>query len=364
MASPFRSIFVTVALAAAALLPAAVTAQAPAPSASPPAALGTASPAVVPPLGLPSVAPASPPAAPGSPAAALPTPAPLPTIPPGSNGIVKTLANGLRVVVVEDPAAAVVQTAMWYRFGSLYETPGKTGLAHALEHMMFRGTPDLNGGGLDDVAARLGAEMNADTTNDYTHFYFVVPADQLDLTLHIEADRMQHLLLSAADWNLERGAVLAEIERDQSDPGSKLYYAVRRAAWPTSPYGLTALGEKRDVQRATVADLRHYYQTWYAPNNATLVVTGDVKAADVFARAEKYFGGIAASSSRPSAQGRPPPRQPGRGLRSVPTFRTPPSNSRIKFPATCSTAPPRHNCSPRSSATNARPSFPRSSRAA
>ena len=302
MAPSLRSVLITAALAAAALFPVAVIAQAPAPSASPPPVISTASPAIVPPLTLPSVA--SPPVPAGSPAMELPTAAPLPTIPPGSNGAVKTLSNGLRVVVVEDPAAAVVQTAMWYRFGSLYETPGKTGLAHALEHMMFRGTPSLSGSGLDDVTARLGAEMNADTNNDYTHFYFVVPADQLDLTLHIEADRMQNLLLAPADWNLERGAVLAEIERDQSDPGSKLYYAVRRAAWPASPYGLTALGEKRDVERATVADLRHYYQTWYAPNNATLVVTGAVKAADVFARAEKYFGSIAA---KPLPSRRPGP---------------------------------------------------------
>ena len=206
----------------------------------------------------------------------------------------KTLANGLQVVVLEDHAAAVAQEQMWYRFGSLYETKGKTGLAHALEHMMFRGTPALSSAGLDDVAARLGAQVNAQTQNDTTHFYYVLPAGKVELAIHIEADRLAHLALRAADWKLEKGAVLAEIEGDYSQPFFKIYDAVRRAAFPNSPYGLTALGEKADVQNATIGDLRKYYDEWYTPNNATLVVTGDVKPDDVFRWAEQYFGPIPA----------------------------------------------------------------------
>lgn len=205
----------------------------------------------------------------------------------------RTLPNGLRIVVVEDHAAAVIQSAMWYRFGSLDEVPGKTGLAHALEHMMFRGTKDLSGGALDDIGARLGAVVNANTSDDYTHFYFVMPADQLDLALHIEADRMRGLLLRQSDWNLERGAVLSEIDNDNSQPVGKLIRDVRSAAYRGSPFALTALGVRADVAKATAQDLRRYYDQWYAPNNATLVVTGDVHPEDVFATAERWFGPIA-----------------------------------------------------------------------
>ncbi len=224
---------------------------------------------------------------------------------------VRTLANGLRVVVVEDDSAPDVQTGMWYRFGSLYETPGKTGLAHALEHMNFRGTPTLSSGGLTDLVARLGIQENAETSNDYTHFYFVLPADRLELAVRIEADRMHNLLLRQSDWNVEKGAVLTEIDTDFSSPPGKLYYAVRRAAFPHSNYGLTALGERADVVRSTAADLRRYYDEWYAPNNATLVVTGDVRADDVFAMAQKYFGPIARKALPAARPGAAPPAQRG-----------------------------------------------------
>src|SRR5437660_1319548 len=122
----------------------------------------------------------------------------------------RTLPNGLKVVVIEDHAAPVAQVHMWYRFGALDETPGKTGLAHALEHMMFRGTHDLSSAGIDDMTARLGADVNAQTENEITHYYFVVPADRVETIVHLEADRMRGLKLDPADWNLERGAVLTE----------------------------------------------------------------------------------------------------------------------------------------------------------
>ncbi|MBV8354560.1 MAG: insulinase family protein, partial [Candidatus Eremiobacteraeota bacterium] len=226
----------------------------------------------------------------------------------------KTLANGLQVVVVEDHAAAVAQESIWYRFGSFDETKGKTGLAHGLEHMNFRGTPSLSAGGLDDVAARLGAQVNAQTQNDATHFYYVLPADKVELAIHIDADRMSHLALRQSDWKLEKQAVLAEIDGDYSQPFFRLYDAVRRAAFPNSPYGLTALGEKADVERSTAADLRHYYEEWYVPNNATLVVTGDVKADEIFRWAQEYFGAIPAKKL-PDAG--PPPLPPAPVEKSV-----------------------------------------------
>lgn len=211
----------------------------------------------------------------------------------GDRGVFEThLSNGLQVVVVEDHAAPVVHTDVFYRFGSLYETPGKTGLAHALEHMMFRGTPSLSAGGLDDVIARLGAQMNGQTQYDYTSFLFDMPADRLNVALQIEADRMAHLALRTQDWRIEQGAVLNEIDGDESSPFFSLLSRVRAAAYPDSPAGRTPTGERSDVAHANVADLRKYYQEWFAPNNAALVVAGDVQHEAVFALAQRYFGAI------------------------------------------------------------------------
>lgn len=211
---------------------------------------------------------------------------------PEANTYERTLANGLRVVVVEDHAAPVAQVHIWYRFGALDETPGKTGLAHALEHMMFRGTRDVSSAGLDDMTARLGADVNAETENEMTHFYFVVPADRVETIVHFEADRMRNLKLDPADWNLERGAVLEEYAEKNSNPVSSFVFDVNQRVYPGSRLGGTSLGAKPDIERATVADLRRYYDAWYHPNNATLVVSGDVHAADVFAQAERWFGPI------------------------------------------------------------------------
>jgi len=212
---------------------------------------------------------------------------------PGDAGIYSsTLSNGLRVIVVEDHAAPVVQTAMWYHFGSLDETPGKTGLAHALEHMMFRGTSNVSAGGLDDITARLGAQMNGETTYDYTQFYFIMPSDKLDVALYLEADRMAHAALRQADWSIERGAVLNELQGDEGSPFFTLLSRVRAAAYPGQPAGRTPTGDIADVERATAADIAKYYREWYAPNNAALVVAGDVDHRAVFAKAEHYFGSI------------------------------------------------------------------------
>ncbi|HEY2473483.1 MAG TPA: pitrilysin family protein [Candidatus Cybelea sp.] len=212
---------------------------------------------------------------------------------PGDAGIfTTTLRNGLRVVVVEDHQTPVVHTGVWYGFGSLQETPGKTGLAHALEHMSFRGTPEISSGGLDDIVARLGAQMNGSTNYDYTQFYFEMPSDKIDVALAIDADRMQHLSLRPADWAIERNAVLNEIDGDSSSPFFNLLARVRAAAFPGQPAGRTPLGSREDVAQATVADIARYYHEWYAPNNATLVIAGDVNHATAFAKAERFFGAI------------------------------------------------------------------------
>jgi zinc protease len=213
----------------------------------------------------------------------------------GDPGVYTThLRNGLQVIVVEDHAAPVVECAMWYRFGSLDETAGKTGLAHALEHMMFRGSAHISAGGLDDITERLGAEMNGQTDYDDTELYFVMPADKLDVALAIEADRMQHALLRQSDWNIERGAVLSELDDDAGSPFFDLLSRVRAAAYPDQPNGRVPIGYRSDVERATAADIARYYHEWYAPNNAVLVVAGDVDHATVFRRAEQLFAAIPA----------------------------------------------------------------------
>ena len=220
--------------------------------------------------------------------AAVPAAASNPVVP----AHVRTLANGLRVVVLEDHAAPVAAVNMWYRFGGAYEKQGKTGLAHALEHMMFRGTTTLSASGLDDWGARLSAQVNAETTNEYTRFDLVLPADRVDGALRVEADRMHNLKLAPADWDKERGAVLQEWTQDHSNALFGFGTGLQEKLYPGSALGKTALGEKRDIEKATVADLRAYYHTWYAPNNATLVVTGDVDPDTVFASAQKWFGPI------------------------------------------------------------------------
>ncbi len=211
----------------------------------------------------------------------------------GDRGVFQTrLPNGLQVIVVENHVAPVVHTSVWYRFGSLYETPGKTGLAHALEHMMFRGTPEISAGGLDDIVARLGAQMNGQTDYDYTNFLFDMSSDRVGIALQIEADRMQHAALRAAEWDIERRAVLSEIDGDESSPFFNLLSRVRAAAYPDSSAGRTPSGVRADVANATVADLRKYYEEWYAPNNAALVVAGDVDHDTIFALAKRDFGAI------------------------------------------------------------------------
>ncbi|MGH7662371.1 MAG: M16 family metallopeptidase [Vulcanimicrobiaceae bacterium] len=212
----------------------------------------------------------------------------------------RTLSNGLKVVVAQSHAVPVVEVGIWYGFGANEETPGKTGLAHALEHMMFRGTPSLSDAGLDDVIARMGAQVNAETTTDTTHFYAIVPRARLSLWMGVEADRMQHLSLAENLWKLERGAVLQEYDSDHSDPIQKLIMAVDTAAYGQGDaLGRGGLGIRSDIVRATTADLRAYYRKWYAPNNAVLVIAGDVTPDDAFAMAQRAFGAIPAKRVPP-----------------------------------------------------------------
>ena len=222
----------------------------------------------------------------------------------GDDGVtdaVETLGNGMRIVVAEDHAAPVVSTAMWYRFGAADERPGKSGLAHALAHEMYDGTPFLSGAALDDIVSRLGAKETATTSNDYTTYRFVLPADKLELALRVEADRMQHLSIADATWRKEKRALIAERRAALSGPLTQLYHQVCLTASTAPLCALSAFGDEKSIESASSEDVRSYYQDWYVPSNATLVVSGDVSRDGVFALARTIFDGIPAGNIPPRA---------------------------------------------------------------
>lgn len=206
-----------------------------------------------------------------------------------------TLDNGLKLIVREDSRAPVVVSQLWYRVGSSYETPGRTGLSHALEHMMFKGTERLEPGEGSRLLRELGAEENAFTSDDYTAYYQVLARDRLAVAFELEADRMTGLRLPEDEF-LRELEVIKEERRLRTDdrPTSLAYERFKAMAYPASGYRNPTIGWMRDLQRMTVDDLRAWYQRWYAPNNATLVVVGDVRADEVRQLAERYFGAIPA----------------------------------------------------------------------
>ncbi|MFO6216418.1 M16 family metallopeptidase, partial [Pseudomonas aeruginosa] len=204
-----------------------------------------------------------------------------------------SLDNGLKVIVREDHRAPVVVSQLWYRIGSSYETPGLTGLSHALEHMMFKGSRKLGPGEASRVLRDLGAEENAFTTDDYTAYYQVLARDRLPVALEMEADRMAHLSLPADQFKSEIEVIKEERRlRTDDNPNALAFERFKAAAYPASGYHTPTIGWMADLQRMTIDDLRHWYESWYAPNNATLVVVGDVTADEVKTLAKRYFGEI------------------------------------------------------------------------
>lgn len=205
------------------------------------------------------------------------------------------LDNGLKLVVREDHRAPVVVTQVWYKVGSSYEPQGLTGLSHALEHMMFKGTSKVPDGEFSRIVALYGGEDNAFTTDDYTAYYQVYTADKLALALELEADRMQNLVLKPEDFAKEIQVVMEERRmRTDDNPQALAIERFMTLAWLTSPGRIPTVGWMGDLQAMKVEELRRWYETWYVPNNATLVVAGDVKAEDVKRLADQYFGSIPA----------------------------------------------------------------------
>jgi zinc protease len=205
----------------------------------------------------------------------------------------KTLSNGLRVIVKVDNRSPVVVSQLWYRVGSMDEVPGKTGLSHMLEHMMFKGTKTLKPGEFSKIIARNGGRENAFTTQNYTTYFQTLEKSRLPIALKLEADRMHNLQFKDEEFKHERAVVMEERRmRTEDKPEGRLYEAFLNEAYKVHPYGRPVIGSMHDIKNFTADDVRNWYHKWYLPNNATLVIVGDVKPKNVMKLAEKYFGPI------------------------------------------------------------------------
>ncbi len=202
-----------------------------------------------------------------------------------------SLNNGMQVVVLEDHRAPVVVHMVWYRAGAADEPPGRSGIAHFLEHLLFKGTDDMAPGEFSDIVARNGGSDNAFTSQDYTAYFQRVAADRLELMMKMESDRMRDLALTEADIGTERDVILEERnQRVENDPGALFHEQRNAAQYLNHPYGIPVIGWKHEAASLGLEDANAFYRTYYAPNNAVLVVAGDVDPAEVRHLAESYYG--------------------------------------------------------------------------
>ncbi len=210
------------------------------------------------------------------------------------------LDNGMKVVVKEDHRAPVVISQVWYKVGSSYEHSGITGLSHVLEHMMFKGTKDVAPGDFSRIVSALGGSENAFTSADYTAYFETLAVRHLEKALQLEADRMRNLVLDPKEFAKEVEVVKEERRlRTEDKPTGLTYEQFKAVAWRASPYRIPVIGWMSDLDQMTVDDLDTWYKRWYAPNNATLVVAGDVKPEEVLALAQKHFAPIARVDLKP-----------------------------------------------------------------
>jgi zinc protease len=223
-----------------------------------------------------------------------------------------TLANGLRVIVKEDRRAPTAVQMVWYRIGSMDEVDGASGVAHVLEHMMFKGTPSVGPGEFNRLVAAAGGRDNAFTSRDYTAYFQQVPKEKLGEMMQLEADRMRHLNVDPKEFEQEIKVVMEERRmRTDDNPQSRLFEQMNAVAFQAHPYRRPIIGWMNDLENMSAADAKAWYDTWYVPNNAYVVITGDVDHKEVFALAEKYYGpleGRALPSRKPQAE----PAQDGR----------------------------------------------------
>jgi zinc protease len=206
------------------------------------------------------------------------------------------LSNGMKILVIENHRAPVVVSQVWYKVGSSYEHDGITGLSHVLEHMMFKGTEAHPAGEFSEIIAANGGEENAFTGQDYTAYFQKIANDRLELCLELEADRMRNLTLDEKEFLKEIEVVKEERRlRTEDKPTALTYERFNAVAFTNSPYRQPIIGWMEDLDTLTIDDVRKWYNTWYAPNNATLVVAGDVMSEDVYRLAKQYFGQLPTS---------------------------------------------------------------------
>ena len=225
----------------------------------------------------------------------------------------RTLANGLRVIVKEDHRAPTAVHMVWYRAGSMDEVSGTSGVANVLEHMMFKGTRNVKSGEFSRRIAAAGGRENAFTNRDYTAYFQQVPKAALPLMLRLEADRMSNLLVTKPEFSQEIKVVMEERRlRTDDQPRALVAEALNAEAYVAHPYRRPVIGWMNDLANMSYVDARNWYVRWYLPNNAFVVVVGDVKADEVFALAQKYYGAIKA---RPLPERKPQLEPEQRGVR-------------------------------------------------
>ena len=206
------------------------------------------------------------------------------------------LSNGMKVLVIENHRAPVVVSQVWYKIGASYEHDGITGVSHVLEHMMFKGTDKHPAGEFSEIVAANGGEENAFTGQDYTAYFQKIANDRLELCLELEADRMRNLTFDEKEFAKEIEVVKEERRlRTDDKPTALTYERFNAVAFTNSPYRRPIIGWMEDLDTLTIEDARQWYKTWYAPNNATLVVAGDVEADEVYRLAKQYFGQLPSS---------------------------------------------------------------------
>ncbi|MGY4431030.1 putative Zn-dependent peptidase [Bradyrhizobium sp. F1.13.1] len=222
-----------------------------------------------------------------------------------------TLDNGLQVVVIPDHRTPVVTQTIWYNVGSADETPGKSGLAHFLEHLMFKGTAKHPAGEFLQTVQRVGGDQNAFTSVDYTGYYQRVPREQLPAMMEFEADRMTGLILKDEDVLPERDVVLEEYNMSvANNPDERLTEQIMAALYLNHPYGRPVIGWHQEIEKLDREDALAFYKRFYAPNNAILVIAGDVDIKDIRPLVEKNFGPIPGQHAIPEKRIRPQEPEP------------------------------------------------------
>jgi zinc protease len=204
-----------------------------------------------------------------------------------------TLSNGLQVILLEDHAAPVINLQVWYHVGGKDEQPGHTGFAHLFEHLMFKGSAHVGPDEHSRIIESIGGFDNASTYDDYTNFFETFPSNYLERVLWLEADRMGSLNVDEANFKSEREVVKEELRvRVENQPYGYLEQDLRAAAFTVHGYHHTAIGSKEDLDKATLEDVRNFFNTFYKPNNATLIIVGDFNSSEALSWSKKYFEGI------------------------------------------------------------------------